>query len=76
MLKSTIECRLGLFDVMSMVALRILKSPIKIHGMSCMHEIIRISCRKSFLRSLLVGPYTLVNMNCIPRLLISTTVVE
>jgi hypothetical protein len=49
MLKSIIECKLGLVEVVSVVALRILKSPIRIHDTSCMHEIIRISYKNSFL---------------------------
>jgi hypothetical protein len=48
-LKSIIECMLGLANVVFVAALKILKSPINIHGTLCMHEIMFISCKKSFL---------------------------
>jgi hypothetical protein len=71
-LKAIIECVLGLFEVVSSISRKILKSPNRIQGKSCMHAMIRSSCKKSHFRSLSVGPYMFVIMNWNPLLLIAS----
>jgi hypothetical protein len=75
-LKSTMECRFGLNEAVSLLSLRLLKSPIKTHGISCKQAMIRTSCKNARLLLLSVGPYTFVSMNWNPRLLERTIVVE
>jgi hypothetical protein len=62
-LKSIIEYRLGLREVVLSTSLSMLKSPIRTHGRSCIQVMMRNSCRNESFWLLSVGPYTFVSMS-------------
>jgi hypothetical protein len=75
-LNASMECVLGFEAVVSVVSRRMLKLPNMIHGRSCRQYIMHSSFRKACFRLLSIGPYTLVSMKLIPRLLVRTIVLE